>query len=181
MTDTPKRSRGRPRKTPTLEQLRPGDFVTEEAPLPEILPPTVRAKPMHVLNPLDPAEIQPWPRTLPIEIALQTGPIEKLIEAYKISPDDWDVLSRNPDFLAEVEAQREALKTEGMSFKMKARLQAEELLKVSWRMIQSEATPAPQRADLIKTTYRIAGYDNKEGVNVGAAVGLSINLILGDK
>jgi hypothetical protein len=178
MTDTPKRGRGRPRKHP-LQQLEPSQFE----PPAEILPPAPKppAVQTRVLNPLDPAEIQLWPRTLPIEIALQTGPIEKLVEAYKISPEDWAVLSCNPDFLAEVDAQREALKTEGMSFKMKARLQAEEILKTSWKMIHDEDTPAPQRADLIKTTFRVAGYDSKEGVGVGNAVGLSINLILGDK
>lgn len=178
MTDTPKRGRGRPRKHP-LEPIEPSQFE----PVAEILPPALPdpPQPLRVLNPLDPSEIQLWPRTLPIEIALQTGPIEKLVEAYKISPEDWEALSCNPDFIAEVEAQREALKTEGMSFKMKARLQAEELLKVSWRMIQSEDTPAPQRTDLIKTTYRIAGYDNKDGASIGNQVGLSINIHLRDK
>lgn len=181
--EQPKRGRGRPRKhpLPELKELRPGDFITETYPLPEVLPPTVKATHAKVLNPRDPSEIEAWPRNLPIEIALQTGPIDKLVEAYKISPEEWAVLSTNPDFQAEVEAQREALKTEGMSFKMKARLQAEEMLRTSWQMVHNPDTPAPQRVDLIKTTFRVAGYDNKEGVNVGAAVGLSINLILGDK
>lgn len=175
MTEPVKRGRGRPRKHP-LQPIAPEQFAP-----PEILPPAVSTPPTRELNPVDPAYIEPWPRTLPIEIALQTGPIDKLVEAYKISPDEWAVLSANPDFQAEVEAQREALKTEGMSFKMKARLQAEEMLRTSWQMVHNPDTPAPQRVDLIKTTFRVAGYDNKEGTAIGNAVGLSINLILGDK
>lgn len=171
-----KRGRGRPRKHP-LEPLAPEQFAQ-----PEILPPVVKQPiPTRELNPVDPAHIEPWPRTLPIEIALQTGPIDKLVAAYKLTEDDWAALSANPDFIAECDNYREQLKTEGMSFKMKARLQAEEILKTSWKMIHDENTPAPQRADLIKTTFRVAGYDSKEGVGVGNAVGLSINLILGDK
>lgn len=176
MTSEVKRGRGRPRKHPLICKPEP---ASEIASMPEILPPAVQ--PTRVLNPHDPSEIEAWPRNLPIEIALQTGPIDKLVEAYKISPDEWAVLSTNPDFQAEVEAQREALKTEGMSFKMKARLQAEEMLRTSWQMVHNPDTPAPQRVDLIKTTFRVAGYDNKEGTNIGNAVGLSINLILGDK
>lgn len=175
MTEPLKRGRGRPRKHP-LQPISPEQFVSE----PEILPPAPKL-PVRELNPVDPAYIEPWPRSLPIEIALQTGPIDKLVEAYKLSPDEWQALSANPDFIAEVEAQREALKTEGMSFKMKARLQAEEMLRTSWQMVHSADTPAPQRVDLIKTTFRVAGYDNKEGTAIGNAVGLSINLILGDK
>jgi hypothetical protein len=179
MTEPVKRGRGRPRKHP-LQPIEPSQFEPAHSPV-EILPPAVQNVPAKRLNPVDPAMIEPWPRTLPIEIALQTGPIEKLVEAYKISPKDWEVLSCNPDFIAEVEAQREALKTDGMSFKMKARLQAEEMLKTSWRLVHDPDTPAPQKADLIKTTFRVAGYDSKEGIGVGNAVGLSINLILGDK
>lgn len=100
-----------------------------------------------------------YPPTLPIEVALRTAPIKTICEAYKISREEWEQLRVHPLFIADVQAAMQTLKEEGMSFTVKARLQAEELLKTSWQMIQSMATPPTVRADLIKFTIRAAGLD----------------------
>jgi hypothetical protein len=55
-----------------------------------------------------------------------------------------------------------------MSFRIKAMLQADELLKTSWGMIHNGALPATVRADLIKFTIRVAGLDaSKDGGGPG--------------
>jgi hypothetical protein len=65
-----------------------------------------------------------------------------------------------------------------MSFKLKARLQAEELLKTSWRLIHEPTTGAAVRADLIKATMRWAGYEQKEAAGT-ASSNLNIQINLG--
>ena len=100
-----------------------------------------------------------YPPTLPIEIAMRTAPIKDICAAYNIDREEWEQLRVHPLFVADVKVAMETLKEEGMSFTVKARLQAEELLKTSWKMIQDSTTPPTVRADLIKFTIRAAGLD----------------------
>lgn len=129
---------------------------------------------------LDPAAIS-WPATLPIELALKTASPADLQAEYKYSDAEWAALRHNPIFLQDLTAACAMVKQEGMTFKMKARLQAEELLKTSWRLIHApsdEVSPAV-KADLIKSTARWAGYDAKEAAGAGGnvnALSIQINL-----
>jgi hypothetical protein len=66
-----------------------------------------------------------------------------------------------------------------MSFKIKARIQAEELLKKSWSIIHSEHTPVAVKADLIKATVRWADYEPKNGGPGGLGNAFQININLG--
>lgn len=122
----------------------------------------------------DPAEIG-WPPTLPVEIALKTAPMSDIRDAYGYTQEEWNALKDNPDFLADLAAAVSMVKEEGMSFKIKARLQAEELLKTSWRLIHApiDEVPSSVKADLIKATARWAGYDSKD---VAAGGGNSLNI-----
>jgi hypothetical protein len=71
----------------------------------------------------------------------------------------------------------EALKVDGMSFKMKARMQAEGFLSTSFAMVTNPATSDAVRADLIKNTVRWAGYDAKAAeVGQGNTFAIQINL-----
>lgn len=127
----------------------------------------------------DPAALG-WPPTLPIEIALRTAPMADIRDDYGYSREEWAALKYDPRFLEDLAAAVEMVKREGMSFKLKAKLQAEELLKESWRMIHAPAheVPASVRADLLKATVRWAGYDIKEAgpANGGNALNIQINL-----
>lgn len=127
----------------------------------------------------DPAAIG-WPPTLPIEIALKTAPMGEIREAYGYTPEEWMRLKDNPDFLADLSAAVLMVKKEGMSFKLKAKLQAEELLKTSWRLIHAPSAEVPSsvKADLLKATMRWAGYDVKEAAVAqgGNALNIQINL-----
>lgn len=135
------------------------------------------------VNPGNPAEIETYPATLPIEVALKTASVKDICEAYGLSEEDWGRLKNDPVFVAEVAALRESLKKEGMSFKMKAQLQAEELLNTSWALIHSHNDDvAPNvKADLIKFIIRAAGLDGSkdQAANAGPANALQININLG--
>lgn len=129
-------------------------------------------------RPRDPALLG-WPPTLPVEIALKTASMDDIRIAYGYSKDEWAALPRNPTFLADLAAAVTMVKKDGMSFKLKAQLQAEELLKSSWRLIHDDLTPASVRSDLIKATMRWAGYDVKDQAAAGAggnALNIQINL-----
>lgn len=128
----------------------------------------------------DPAMLG-WPPTLPIEIALKTAPLHEIKAEYGYSDAEWDSLRHNPAFVRDLAQALETVKQDGMSFKLKAKLQAEELLKQSWRLIHgpSDEVPPSVKADLIKATMRWAGYDNKDSTAVTPGSGLNIQINLG--
>jgi hypothetical protein len=129
----------------------------------------------------DPAKIGAYPPTLPIEVALQEVPLADLKQEYRFSDEEWASLPTNPLFVADLKAAKEMLKKEGMTFRTKARLQADELLKRSWILIHSstDVVPPSVQADLIKATMRWAGYDNKDAAGANGqnnAFNIQINL-----
>lgn len=128
-------------------------------------------------NPLDALEM--YPPSFPVEIALRVAPIRKICEAYDISRDDFEIIRHSPVFIADLKRAVEAVRKDGASFRLKAQLQSDELLKTSWKMIHDPiGTPASVRADLIKFTVRAAGLDGSREAAGAAAVGLSIQINL---
>jgi len=108
-----------------------------------------------------------WPPTFAIEVAMHTGTAKEICEEYNISRDEWEQIKVHPAFIAEVAGVMEALREEGLDFKMRAKLQAVDLLRTSWAMIHSKSdeVPASVKADLIKATIRWAGYEPSKAVN----------------
>lgn len=142
---------------------------------------SVPAKRERPLKDINPAELG-YPPTLPLELALRTASTKEICESYGIDKAQWDKLRHDPALKKEVADYLEDLKTEGVSFKMKARLQSEELLKTSWKLIHSsnDQVPPNVKADLIKFTVRAAGLDGSKD-QVGGGVGgnsfqININL-----
>lgn len=132
----------------------------------------------------DPARFG-WPATLPVEVALRAAPIRSICESYNITQAEWDVLRLDPVFQGEVREANELLKKDGMSFKLKARMQAEALLQSAWKLIHAPAdneltVPAVVRADLIKFIIRAAGLDGSkdQAANAGNQSNMQINIHL---
>lgn len=129
----------------------------------------------------EPREVIDYPATLPYEVAMRVAPIKDICAAYNITKPEWDVIVKLPQFLADLKHAQRALKEEGASFRIKARMQAEELLKTSWKMIHAptDEVPATVRADLIKFTARVAGLDGKDaGSSLGGGVAFQVNINL---
>lgn len=133
----------------------------------------------------DPTELV-WPPTLPIELALKTASPQDLRIEYGYTDEEWLALRSNPVFLKELAGACELVRQEGMSFKLKAKLIAEENLKEVFRMTRDTACPAAVRGKLIELTARWAGFDprtnGEESVGGGAlqANTLNIQINLGD-
>lgn len=121
-----------------------------------------------------------YPPTLPIEVALRTGTNEEICKHNNISREQWQALCADPTFRNDVAKAVEIMQQEGMSFKLKARLQAEEMLKKIWRMVHAPdgSVPPAVKADLIKFTIRAAGYDGSVEKNAGNQQNLQININL---
>ena len=127
-----------------------------------------------------------WPPTLPIELALKTASPDEIRQEYGYTTDEWAALPKNPVFMADLMGACELVKQEGMSFKLKAKLIAEENLKEAFKLVRDPATPAQTKAKLIELAARWAGFDprtNGEDAAAGGPVNantLNIQINLGD-
>lgn len=125
-----------------------------------------------------------WPPQLPLEMALKTASLEELRLEYGYSREAWASLPLNPIFVKDLTEACELVRQEGMSYRVKARMLAEDFLPNVYKMVnaQGEVVPPSVKADLIKFVTRVAGYDQKavEGAGVVAANALSITLNLGE-
>lgn len=130
----------------------------------------------------DPIDIALYPATFPVEIALQTAPLPDILASYAIDLPRWEALQKHPVFVRDLGAALEAVKKHGMTFKMKAGLQAEAMLERMWEMAHSpydEVPPAVQ-ADLMKFVVKAAGLDaSKDQAGNQQVTPLQININLG--
>jgi hypothetical protein len=127
--------------------------------------------------PRDPAALA-FPPMLAMELAMRVDSPSAICRAYGLTRDDLAALIAHPVFIRAYQEALEALKVDGMSFKVKARLQAEEYLGTAFAMVQNPATGDAVRADIIKNTVRWAGYDAK-AAEVGGNANFNIVLNLG--
>jgi len=100
-----------------------------------------------------------WPPTLPIELALKTATPDALRREYGYTPEEWEALPRNPVFMRDLAGACELVRQEGMSFKLKAKLIAEENLTEVFRLTRDKDCPHAVRGKLIELTARWAGFD----------------------
>ena len=132
--------------------------------------------PTRQAKPRDPAELG-FPPMLPLELAMHTDTPANICRVYGLARAEFAVLIAHPVFVKAYQEAVEMLKVEGMSFKLKARLQAEAYLGTSFAMVQNPGTSDAVRGDLIKNTVRWAGYDAKAVESgPGNAFNIQINL-----
>jgi len=125
-----------------------------------------------------------WTDRLAFDIALTLEgsgePIAEVAQRHYITPSDIVQFGADPVFQRRVEDYRGEIQSKGVTFKLKARAQAEELLTTSWGLIHSPDVSAAVKADLIKSTVKWAGLEPKnepvEAQNGGGGVTISINL-----
>lgn len=124
-----------------------------------------------------------WSDKLAFDVALTLEgsgeSMNEVMSRHKISSDDLLRYNRDPVFLKKVESYREEIREKGMTFKLKARAQAEELLTTSWMLIHDPGVSPSVKADLIKSTVKWGGLEPKNDVgadNAGGGVKISINL-----
>lgn len=136
--------------------------------------------PMMILEHPDPAARLGFPPTLPLELALKTAGPKELCESYGITQQEWRELIVDKTFIQAVKQAVDLVGKEGVSFKTKAKAQAEMLLLRSWVLIHDDKTPPSVQADLLKFTIKVAGYDpslqKDHGNGSGTSLTIEINL-----
>lgn len=127
-----------------------------------------------------------WTDRLAFDIALTMEgsgfDVQEVLTTHDILPEDLAVFSQDPVFARKVEAFRGEIRDKGVTFKLKARAQAEELLATSWAMIHDNTVSSAVRADLLKATIKWAGLEPKGDVPegpMGEGVKIVINMGVG--
>jgi hypothetical protein len=124
-----------------------------------------------------------WSDRLAFDIALlleKSGEtLDEVIERHKITASEMLLFNADPIFRKKVEVYRDEVREKGMTFRLKARAQAEELLITSWSLIHSPEVSPAVKADLIKSTVKWGDLEPRQNaaeVDAGGGVKVIINL-----
>lgn len=124
-----------------------------------------------------------WNDRLAFDVALTLEgsgeSVQEIMGRHNITAAQLLVFKSDPVFLKKIEHYRGQIRDHGLTFKLKARAQAEELLTTSWLLIHDAAVSPAVKADLIKSTVKWAGLEPKLDGNAtpdGGGVRITINL-----
>ena len=124
-----------------------------------------------------------WSDRLAFDMALlleKSGEtLDEVIDRHKITPSEMLVFNEDPIFRKKVEVYRDDIREKGVTFRLKARAQAEELLMTSWQLIHSPEVSPAVKADLIKSTVKWGDLEpqtSSQDVEAGGGVKITINL-----
>jgi hypothetical protein len=127
-----------------------------------------------------------WSDRLAFDIALKlegsSETTDEILERHGLSTDQLLTYNKDKVFLRKVDSYRSEIREKGITFKLKARAQAEELLTTSWQLIHAPDVSPSVKADLIKSTVKWAGLEPKQEVSTeGVSGGVTITINMGDK
>lgn len=125
-----------------------------------------------------------WSDRLAFDLALRLeksgDDMDEILSRHQITAQDLISFGEDPIFAKRITELRDEIRTKGVTFRMKAKAQAEELLKTSWLLIHSPDVSAAVKADLIKSTVKWAGLEPKgEQADLGGGGGVRIQINLG--
>jgi hypothetical protein len=125
-----------------------------------------------------------WNDRLAFDVALTLEgsgeTLQEIMARHNLAANDILAFNADPVFLKKVEHYRTEVRDKGLTFKLKARAQAEELLTTSWLLIHDPAVSPAVKADLIKSTVKWAGLEPKgDTVAEGSGGGVRITINLG--
>lgn len=126
-----------------------------------------------------------WTDRLAFDVALTLEgsgePMAELMARHHITSHDIMTYHSDHVFLKKVDHYRTEVRDKGMTFRLKARAQAEELLGTSYLLIHDPSVSPAVKADLIKSTVKWAGLEPKDNVQADAGGGVKITINLGSK
>jgi hypothetical protein len=128
-------------------------------------------------------DVTKWTNRLAFDLALRLEnsgeELDEILDRHHITAFDLLKFNKDPVFLRKVSDFRTEIREKGVTFRMKARAQAEELLTTSWTLIHSPDVSPAVKADLIKSTVKWAGLEPKGDIAAdtgGNGVKITINL-----
>lgn len=127
-------------------------------------------------QPLIPSEAA-FDSRLIFEVALGFKPYTEIYPRYNLTEIDWLRISRQPSFRNAVIKKQDEIAEEGISYRLKARTQAEAYLKDLHLLIKNPTTSPNVRLEAIKYITKVSDLEpkpNKE--DTGTTFNLQINL-----
>ena len=121
----------------------------------------------------------PWTDNFAFRVAYMhegsSETMDQLCEELGVSPDQAEMWEKDTWFGERVRFWREEI-IKGLGFRLKARIQAEEMLDTSFDLVHNPDVPPQTKADLIKATVKWAGLEptSSELGGPGASAGVSI-------
>lgn len=126
-----------------------------------------------------------WSDRLTFDVALMLEgsgeSLQEVLDRHRITANDILTYKQDPIFLKKVEHYQGEIRDKGLTFRLKARAQAEELLTTSWHLIHDPAVSPAVKADLIKSTVKWSGLEPKDSVSVDSVGGVRITINLGNQ
>lgn len=118
---------------------------------------------------------------IPYVLALGLHKPSEVFAKYGVSDEQARALIANPVFLDTLKRYKDEVTANGISFKLKAKIQAEDLLTHSYVLATNPEVPAAVRADLIKWTAKMAGLEpsDKKGDGGTGGGGFSLKIVFG--
>ena len=112
------------------------------------------------------------------EIALGLASPSEVFQRYGVTERRARELIANPVFVSTITKYKEEVAEGGISFRLKAKIQAEDLLSHSYILATDPEVPAAVRADLIKWTAKMANLepDTKNKGEGGGGAGFTLNI-----
>lgn len=105
-------------------------------------------------------QILPWDNRFCYDLAFDmTGGSKHTLlicEEHGVMPALYEQWKTHPAFRKTVDEYYKEIMDKGLSFRTKAKMQAEVLLDTAYNLVHSENTPAAVKADLIKWTAKVA-------------------------
>lgn len=113
---------------------------------------------------------------LAVELALNMDDAQAVFARHGHDIEAAAALIENPVFITLLERVTDEVRENGTSFKMKARLQAEELLATSYDMATDPLISPAVRAQLIQWTSKVAGLEPKDKEESKGGGGLTLSI-----
>jgi hypothetical protein len=119
------------------------------------------------------------PSEMVYKLAVGLEEPDHIAEFYGVPEEKWTHLKAWPPLLKAVMAERSKLEAEGVTFKYKMRLLAEDSIEHAYRIAKSSNTPLPQVLEFAKLAAKLADMEPRQDRNVASGPGFSININLG--
>lgn len=116
---------------------------------------------------------------LALDVALGVD-TDTLLDVYELQHHELQSVKQTAVFQQQLSRVEEDLAKAGGAFQLKAKAQAEELLKESFRLALDPDVSATVRADMIKQQVRWAGFDAPKSEGAGGDEKFSITINLGN-
>lgn len=111
-----------------------------------------------------PNQVSPWPPKMTFDLALGDSP-ETVCERYQITPEQYDRYIYHPAFRREVSEHQREIRENGVTFKEKAKVQAEMYLQDLDDLVTDTRVSPAVRLDAIKSVVKWAGFEPTKDAN----------------